>query len=100
MVRNIYLSLFFSKLISFISNGEQGWKGYVYAVLLFISVTFKSFVISQYSQQVRSLGMGICTALISAIYKKSLKLSSNARKDAAIGEIVNLMSVDVQKYEI
>ena len=37
------------------------------------------------------------TALISAIYRKSLQLSNGALRETTTGEIVNLMSVDAQR---
>ncbi|KAL5019771.1 hypothetical protein ScPMuIL_002663 [Solemya velum] len=41
--------------------------------------------------------MRIRSALISAVYKKALTMSSEARKEKTVGEIVNLMSVDCQR---
>lgn len=37
------------------------------------------------------------TALISAVYEKSFKLSNKARQQSTTGEIVNLQSIDSQK---
>ena len=42
--------------------------------------------------------MRIRTCLISAVYRKSLVLSSCAKKDSTAGEIVNLMAVDSQRF--
>ena len=42
--------------------------------------------------------MRIRTCLISAVYRKSLVLSSCAKKDTTAGEIVNLMAVDSQRF--
>lgn len=42
--------------------------------------------------------MRIRTALISTIYRKALKMSNIAKKESTVGEIVNLMSVDAQKF--
>ena len=42
------------------------------------------------------IGMKVKTALISVIYRKSLTMSSAAKRVSNVGEIVNLMSVDVQ----
>lgn len=38
------------------------------------------------------------TAMITAIYKKTLSISNIARKDFSTGEITNLMSVDAQRF--
>ena len=43
--------------------------------------------------------MRVYTALVSSIYKKSLRLSSSARKDYTSGDIVNLIAVDCSKIE-
>lgn len=42
-------------------------------------------------------GMRLRTGLITAVYKKSLRLSNGARQKMASGEIINLMSIDCQK---
>lgn len=44
------------------------------------------------------LGTRIRSCLMSAIYRKSLALSTAARKNTTVGEIVNLMSVDAQRF--
>lgn len=44
------------------------------------------------------VGYRIRTALISAIYRKALTLSNGAKRNTTVGEIVNLMSVDAQRF--
>ena len=44
------------------------------------------------------VGLRIRTALIAAIYRKALRMSNAARKESTVGEIVNLMSVDAQRF--
>ena len=44
------------------------------------------------------VGLRIRTALISAIYRKALVMSNSARKESTVGEIVNLMAVDAQRF--
>ncbi|KAG8363493.1 hypothetical protein BUALT_Bualt19G0028100 [Buddleja alternifolia] len=45
----------------------------------------------------RQLGLRLRAALISHIYKKGLVLSSQSRQSCTSGEIINIMSVDVQR---
>lgn len=45
----------------------------------------------------RQLGLRLRASLISQIYKKGLILSSQSRQSRSSGEIINLMSVDVQR---
>jgi ATP-binding cassette subfamily C (CFTR/MRP) protein 1 len=44
------------------------------------------------------VGLNLRTTLISAIYRKALRMTGAARKESTVGEIVNLMSVDVQRF--
>ncbi|XP_043568891.1 canalicular multispecific organic anion transporter 1 isoform X1 [Chiloscyllium plagiosum] len=74
------------------------WMGYLYAVLLFIVALFQSLLLQQYFQCCFLLGMRVRTAIIAAVYKKALTISNTARKESTMGEIVNLMAVDAQRF--
>ena len=79
-------------------NDEQAWKGYLYGILLFAAITVQSLLVNKYFDQMFILGLKVRTALISVVYRKSLNISAAAKKDSTVGEIVNIMSVDVQKF--
>ncbi|KAK3091915.1 hypothetical protein FSP39_023706 [Pinctada imbricata] len=79
-------------------KSEFLWRGYFYAILMLVVAILQSFILHQYFHGCFLLGMRIRTALISAIYRKMLNLSNTARKNATVGEIVNLMSVDAQRF--
>ena len=84
-------------LIGFISSDEEEWKGYLYMILL---VALKMIVIvlnSQYFLQQLILGLRMRSALTSAIFSKSFKLTSKSRKERSLGESVNLMQIDSQR---
>ncbi|KAI7815048.1 ABC subfamily C member [Rhyzopertha dominica] len=85
-------------LIVFVENRESQWKGYLYAIALFVTALIQTLVLSQYFNRMFIVGMRIRTALVSAIYRKALRMSNSARKESTVGEIVNLMSVDAQKF--
>ncbi|XP_011699220.1 PREDICTED: multidrug resistance-associated protein 1 isoform X8 [Wasmannia auropunctata] len=85
-------------LIDFIEGEEPMWKGYLYAVLLLITAILQTLVLSQYFHRMFLVGLRIRTALIAAIYRKALRMSNAARKESTLGEIVNLMSVDAQRF--
>ncbi len=55
--------------------------------------------LTQYFHQVFLISMRIRTTLTAAVYRKALRISNIARKETTIGEIVNLMSVDITKLE-
>ena len=86
-------------LISFISDPEaENWKGIFYAVLLFIVASIQTVFLAQYFNRMMFVGLRIRTALVSAIYRKALIMSNSARKESTVGEIVNLMAVDAQRF--
>ncbi|XP_043474514.1 multidrug resistance-associated protein 1 isoform X1 [Leptopilina heterotoma] len=89
------------KLIKFVQNPNQDehmWKGYFYAVILLLTAVFQTLILSQYFHRMFLVGLRIRTALIAAIYRKALRVSNSARKETTVGEIVNLMSVDAQRF--
>ncbi|XP_068632707.1 multidrug resistance-associated protein 1 isoform X1 [Battus philenor] len=85
-------------LIEFVKGEEPVWKGYVYAVGLLACATVQTMLLAHYFTRMYFVGMRIRTALTSAIYRKSLRMSNAARKESTVGEIVNLMSVDAQRF--
>ncbi|XP_023209485.1 multidrug resistance-associated protein 1-like [Centruroides sculpturatus] len=89
--------LILDMLIAFVGGNEPYWRGFVYAAIMFFSSMFESFFNSQYEFKVYTVAMRIRSCVISAIYKKSLILSSVAKRDFTVGEIVNLMAVDTQR---
>ncbi|KIH57999.1 hypothetical protein ANCDUO_11806 [Ancylostoma duodenale] len=46
------------------------------------------------------MGIKFQTVLMAAVYKKTLKLSNSARRDKSVGEIVNLMAIDVERIQM
>ena len=68
-------------LIDFVSSEDPLWKGLFYTFLICL-VTFLVTVLDSMSFYREYLvGLRVRTALISAIYRKSLKLSNAARKE-------------------
>ncbi|ODM88253.1 Multidrug resistance-associated protein 1, partial [Orchesella cincta] len=85
-------------LISYVKNGdEEGWKGFLYVGILFATSIIQTIFLAQYFHKMFVLGMRIKASVTSAVYRKALKISNAARKESTTGEIVNLMSVDVQR---
>lgn len=77
---------------------EPMWRGILYAVLLFLVACTQTLFLSQYFQRMIFVGLRVRTALVGSIYKKALGLSNTARKSKTVGEIVNLMAVDAQRF--
>nr|NP_995697.1 Multidrug-Resistance like protein 1, isoform E [Drosophila melanogaster]AAS64686.1 Multidrug-Resistance like protein 1, isoform E [Drosophila melanogaster] len=89
-----------SLIISFVEaqDAEPEWKGILYAVLLFVLAAAQTFILGQYFHRMFIVGLRIRTALINAIYRKALRISNSTKKESTVGEIVNLMAVDAQRF--
>lgn len=74
-------------------------RGMLIAVAMFIVSVVQTAFLHQYFQRVFDLGMKIKSSLTSVVYNKSLVLSNEARQESSTGDIVNLMSVDVQRLQ-
>ncbi|XP_058980629.1 multidrug resistance-associated protein 1 isoform X7 [Musca domestica] len=89
-------------IIGFVEDYEDEkqpqWKGIFYAVLLFLLAAVQTIILGQYFHRMFIVGLRIRTALINAIYRKALVLSNATRKESTVGEIVNLMAVDAQRF--
>uniref|UniRef100_A0A8C0H6S6 ABC-type glutathione-S-conjugate transporter n=1 Tax=Chelonoidis abingdonii TaxID=106734 RepID=A0A8C0H6S6_CHEAB len=81
------LSLF----LEFITDREApNWKGYFYATLLFILACLQTLFEQRYMYVCLVLGMRLKTAVTGLVYRK-------VSQGATVGEIVNLVCVDVQR---
>ncbi|XP_019222145.1 canalicular multispecific organic anion transporter 1 isoform X2 [Oreochromis niloticus] len=86
-------------MISFTQDKSRyAWEGYLYAVLLMVVALLQSLTLQQYFQRCHVLGMKVRTALMAAVYKKALVVSNDTRKESTVGEMVNLMSADAQRF--
>ncbi|XP_009874370.1 PREDICTED: multidrug resistance-associated protein 6, partial [Apaloderma vittatum] len=88
------LSLF----LEFIEDQEApGWHGYFYAFTMFLLACLQTLFEQRYMYMCLVLGLRLKTAVTGLVYRKILVMSNASRKAATVGEIVNLVSVDVQK---
>ncbi|XP_053804481.1 ATP-binding cassette sub-family C member 2 [Vidua chalybeata] len=86
-------------LIAFVSDEDSfAWQGYLYAILLFLTAVIQSLCLQQHFSLCFQLGINVRASLIAAIYKKSLTMSGATRKESTVGETVNLMSADAQRF--
>uniref|UniRef100_A0A8U7N1E2 ATP binding cassette subfamily C member 2 n=1 Tax=Corvus moneduloides TaxID=1196302 RepID=A0A8U7N1E2_CORMO len=81
-------------LIAFVSDEDSfAWQGYLYAILLFLTALIQSLCLQQHFSLCFQLGINVRASLIAAIYKKV-----STRKESTVGETVNLMSADAQRF--
>uniref|UniRef100_A0A182J6S8 ABC-type glutathione-S-conjugate transporter n=1 Tax=Anopheles atroparvus TaxID=41427 RepID=A0A182J6S8_ANOAO len=74
------------------------WKGMIITLGLFLTSLLIALFNGQYFHRTFLVGFRIRTGLVSAIYRKAMRISSFAKKDTTVGEIVNLMAVDAQRF--
>jgi ATP-binding cassette subfamily C (CFTR/MRP) protein 1 len=92
-------------LIKFVNSYGKGEtpqpviKGAAIALAMFAVSVGQTMALHQYFQRAFETGMRIKTALTSAIYGKSLKLSNEGRASKSTGDIVNYMAVDTQRLQ-
>ncbi|KFQ32034.1 Multidrug resistance-associated protein 1, partial [Mesitornis unicolor] len=88
------LSLF----LQFIEDQEApGWHGYFYAFTMFLLACLQTLFEQRYMYMCLVLGLRLKTAVTGLVYRKILVMSNASREATTVGEIVNLISVDVQK---
>uniref|UniRef100_A0A803VTG8 Multidrug resistance-associated protein 1 n=1 Tax=Ficedula albicollis TaxID=59894 RepID=A0A803VTG8_FICAL len=86
-------------LLNFVDNrAAPNWHGYFYTALLFVSACLQTLILHQYFHICFVTGMRLKTAIVGVIYRKALVITNSARKTSTVGEIVNLMSVDAQRF--
>ncbi|CAM9001052.1 unnamed protein product [Rhodiola kirilowii] len=86
-------------LVSFLSDKScrSIESGYLLAFAFLGAKMIETISERQWMFGARQLGLRLRAALISKIYQKGLLLSSKARQTHGSGEIINYMSVDVQR---
>ncbi|KFP30660.1 Multidrug resistance-associated protein 1, partial [Colius striatus] len=86
-------------LINFVNDeAAPNWHGYFYTGLLFVCACLQTLILHQYFHICFVTGMRLKTAIVGVIYRKALVITNSARKASTVGEIVNLMSVDAQRF--
>lgn len=86
-------------LIRFVNDSSApSWQGFFYTALLFLCTCVQSLILQRYFHVCFVSGMRLRTAIIGAVYRKALVISSAARRTSTVGEMVNLMSVDAQRF--
>ncbi|KAK5851307.1 hypothetical protein PBY51_002110 [Eleginops maclovinus] len=86
-------------LISFTKQKDApDWWGYSLAFLMFFTAFLQTLILHRHFQYCFVTGMNVRTAVIGAIYRKSLVITNAAKRSSTVGEVVNLMSVDAQRF--
>ncbi|POO04129.1 ATP-binding cassette containing protein [Trema orientale] len=80
-------------------RGDPAWIGYIYAFLIFAGVTFGVLTESQYFQNTMRVGFRLRSTLVAAIFRKSLRLTHEGRKNFPTGKITNMITTDANALQ-
>lgn len=90
--------LLLGALINYVASNGALWKGLFLTFMLFFVTLMTAILNGQYFHNNFLVGFRIRSGLITAIYRKALRISSKAKRSSTSGEIVNLMAVDAQRF--
>ena len=76
------------------------WKGYFLASLFFISSAFQSLTYQLGHHLPAKVSIRFRAGLIDVLYRKALTISPFAAVTTGIGDMVNLMAVDMERLQL
>ncbi|KFD70131.1 hypothetical protein M514_02283 [Trichuris suis] len=71
--------------------------GIFFSFMLLLIGIFQSLLLQTYHITMTRVGMNLKSILISAIFEKALRLSNESRKQTTAGEMINMMSADIER---
>ncbi|XP_018565535.1 probable multidrug resistance-associated protein lethal(2)03659 isoform X2 [Anoplophora glabripennis] len=95
--------LLISNFLRYYEPGQNAMtkdEAYIYAGLIVIFALINVLCVHGYYFCVSHLGMKLRVATCSLIYRKALKLNRTALADTTVGQMVNLMSNDVGRFNL
>lgn len=90
--------LILGTLINYVDEGGALWKGMFLTLALFLATFLQAVINGQYFFNNFVVGYRIRAGLINSIYRKALKISIAVKANLTVGEIVNLMAVDANRF--
>ncbi|NXK01990.1 MRP7 protein, partial [Herpetotheres cachinnans] len=90
--------LLLNLLVNFMESRQEPLShGVLYALGLFAGSFLGALLQNQFSYEVNKVTLMVRAAIISAIYRKALRVSSTSLTRFTVGEIVNFMSTDTSR---
>ncbi|OAY47206.1 hypothetical protein MANES_06G060800v8 [Manihot esculenta] len=86
-------------LLKSMQRGDPAWIGYVYAFSILLGVSIGVLCESQYFQNVMRVGFRLRSTLVAAIFRKSLRLTHESRKNFPSGKITNMITTDANALQ-
>ncbi|XP_048482044.1 ATP-binding cassette sub-family C member 4 [Plutella xylostella] len=95
--------VFLGMLVEYYSPDQKSVtreEAYWYAGAVVLCSALNVFVIHPYMMAILHMGMKFRVACCSLIYRKSLRLSKTALGETTVGQVVNLLSNDVNRFDV
>lgn len=90
--------LLLNLLVNFMESRQEPLShGVLYALGLFAGSFLGALLRNQFSYEMNKVALMVRAAVISAIYRKALRVSSTSLAHFTVGEIVNFMSTDTSR---
>ncbi|NXB70326.1 MRP7 protein, partial [Donacobius atricapilla] len=90
--------LLLNLLVNFMESRQEPLShGVLYALGLFAGSFLGALLRNQFSYETNKMALMVRAAIISAIYRKALRVSSTSLARFTVGEIVNFMSTDTDR---
>lgn len=87
-------------MIVFLRNPDSPlWHGLGFTTAVTASQLTMSICLRHYFFKCYATGLRVRSAVVVAVYRKALRLSSGERQTRTLGEITNLMSIDSQRLQ-
>uniref|UniRef100_A0A6G1SLE4 ABC-type glutathione-S-conjugate transporter n=1 Tax=Aceria tosichella TaxID=561515 RepID=A0A6G1SLE4_9ACAR len=86
-------------ILAYLKSDNIEWHGYFIAALLLAVPTLQSVILSNYFHRMNLIALQIRAMIMGVVYRKAILLSGSSRLQSTSGEIVNLMSVDAQRFQ-
>ncbi|CAL1293333.1 unnamed protein product [Larinioides sclopetarius] len=91
--------LLLDRIIGFTTDDQFVWRGYLYAVLIFLT-DFVGKMLSNNAVHLMILsGIQFQSSLMGALFRKNLAMANSARKDYDSGALMSLLTVDVKRIQ-
>lgn len=93
--------LFLGYLLRYYNTSEVSKnEAYLYALGIILCSAVNVFVVHPYMMAILHMGMKMRVACCSLIYRKALRLSRTALGKTTVGQAVNLLSNDVNRFDV
>lgn len=89
-----------NQIISFVQDKDAPYhKGMLLVLAMFAISIMQTISVNTYFFGTFRVGVQIRTAIVSIVYRKSVRLSNAARMGTSVGEIVNHQSIDASRFQ-